>query len=133
METNVWFRFAISVSAVWRLTHLLAAEDGPWDVIVRIRRKAGTTIGGRLMDCFKCLSLWISIPFAFYVADGMLSGVVTWLALSGAACLAERIGEGAQAPIVFEQHGFENSGFEKPGLEKQGERLWDAAVSNVKH
>lgn len=128
METNVWFRAVISALAVWRLTHLLAAEDGPWDVIVRFRRKLGTTVWGSLMDCFKCLSLWVSIPFAFFVADGMLSVFVTWLALSGAACLAERVGEGAPAPIVFENSGFENTGFEK-----QGEKSWDAAVSNVKH
>ncbi len=104
-ETNVWFRFLISALAIWRISHLLAAEDGPWDVIVLIRKKLGDTVAGSLMDCLNCLSLWVSIPFAFYVADRMLARFVVWLALSGAACLAERWGAGPmhQAPILFEQ------------------------------
>lgn len=107
IETDVWFRLVISALPVWRTTHLLAAEDGPWDLIVRLRRKLGTTRWGHLMDCFNCLSLWISIPFAFFVADGILSGLVTWLGLSGAACLAERLsaGHSPQIPVLFEDAG----------------------------
>ena len=57
-----------------------------------------------LMDCFNCLSLWISIPLAFFVADGMLARLVAWLALSGAACLAEQLSTGqlAKPPVFFE-------------------------------
>jgi hypothetical protein len=107
IETNTWFRLVISVLAVWRVTHLLAAEDGPWELIVRIRKKLGNTGAGHLMDCFNCLSLWVSIPFAFYVADRMLARCVTWLALSGAACLAERLGGGqmSKIPVLFEDAG----------------------------
>jgi hypothetical protein len=99
MQTSTWFRFVVSALAVWRLTHLLAAEDGPWDLIARIRRKLGASIWGGLMDCFNCLSIWISIPFAFYVTSGILNIAVVWLALSGTASLANRLG---QEPIVFE-------------------------------
>jgi hypothetical protein len=107
IETNAWFRLVISVLAVWRTTHLLAAEDGPWDLIVRIRKKLGNTGGGHLMDCFNCLSLWVSIPFAFFVADRMLNRFVAWLALSGAACLANRLGAGqlSKIPVLFEDAG----------------------------
>jgi hypothetical protein len=103
-ETHLWFRLTISALAAWRLTHLLAAEDGPWDLIVRIRLRLGTSIWGHLMDCFNCLSLWISVPLAFFVADGMLTRFVSWLALSGAACLAEQLstGQSAKPPIFFE-------------------------------
>jgi hypothetical protein len=99
MQTSVWFRFVISALAVWRLTHLLAAEDGPWDLMVRLRRRLGVDIWGKLMDCFNCLSIWISIPFAFYVASGILDILIVWFALSGTASLANRLG---QQPIVFE-------------------------------
>jgi hypothetical protein len=107
IETNAWFRLVISVLAVWRVSHLLAAEDGPWDLIVRIRKKLGNTGAGHLMDCFNCLSLWVSIPFAFFVADRMLARFVTWLALSGAACLAERLGAAqmSKVPVLFEDAG----------------------------
>ncbi|HLH41425.1 MAG TPA: hypothetical protein VKV74_00465 [Bryobacteraceae bacterium] len=103
--SDAWFRFVISALAVWRVGHLLAAEDGPWDLIVRIRRKLGAGLWGRLMDCFYCLSLWISIPFAFFVVDGIPGRFVAWLALSGAACLAERLGleRLSASPAVFEE------------------------------
>ena len=99
MKTNQWFRFMIAALAVWRLSHLLAAEDGPWDVVVRIRRALGTTNLGKLMDCFYCLSVWISIPFAFFIADRMLDRFVVWLALSGAASLANKF---TPEPVIFE-------------------------------
>jgi hypothetical protein len=102
MPTSVWFRLVISALAVWRLTHLLAAEDGPWDVIVWLRRQLGDSIWGKLVDCFNCLSLWISIPFAFYVVDGTLPRIIVWLALSGSASLANRMGTPEKTPIVFE-------------------------------
>src|SRR5207302_5380198 len=46
------YEFMLGVLAVWRLTHLLTDEDGPFDWIARLRRRAGG-----LMDCFYCLSL----------------------------------------------------------------------------
>lgn len=58
-------RFVPAVLATWRVTHLLASEDGPAD------------------------SMW----------------VIAWLALSGGACLLERLGE---KPIVIE-HGLQRT------------------------
>jgi hypothetical protein len=49
------YRLLLGVLCVWRITHLFQAEDGPWDVIVRLRRVAGDSFVGRLMDCFYCL------------------------------------------------------------------------------
>jgi hypothetical protein len=102
MPADVWFRFVISVLAVWRLTHLLAAEDGPWDLIVSLRRRLGSSIWGNLLDCFNCLSLWISIPFAFYILEGALPRAIVWLALSGLASLANRIAGTDKPTVVFE-------------------------------
>jgi len=90
-DANQWFRFTVALLAVWRITHLLAAEDGPWNIIAWLRRKAGTSILGNLMDCFYCLSIWISIPFCFYAAQGIQDRFVVWLALSGGASLLYRI------------------------------------------
>ena len=99
IDPGVWFRFLICGLAVWRLTHLLAAEDGPWDLVVRLRRALGAGFLGRMMDCFNCLSLWASAPFALWVVSGWVERLVAWLALSGAACLANRWGK--EEPIVF--------------------------------
>jgi hypothetical protein len=89
-ETNWWLRFALALLAIWRVTHLLANEDGPADLIVRFRARLGHGLAGSLMDCFNCLSLWIAAPAAFFVSQKALEWLFTWLALSGAACLLER-------------------------------------------
>ena len=84
-------RFAAAGLAVWRLTHLLASEDGPADVIAKLRAQAGTTQLGELVDCFNCLSIWVAAPFALYAARRRTDRLISWLALSGAACILERI------------------------------------------
>ena len=83
-------KFVILALATWRVTHLLANEDGPANIITRIRMRLGESILGRLMDCFNCLSLWIAAPAALYLGRGYLFWVVNWWGLSGAACLLER-------------------------------------------
>ena len=85
-----WLRVALVILATWRLTHLLAAEDGPWDVIVRLRRRAGDGILGQLMDCFYCASLWIAAPIALVLGRDPVVWLVTWLSVSGGASLLER-------------------------------------------
>lgn len=80
----------LCVLAVWRVTHLLWAEDGPGDVFVRLRRLAGTGFFARLLDCFYCLSLWVAAPFAFLAARDWAGRLVLWLGLSGGAILLER-------------------------------------------
>jgi Protein of unknown function (DUF1360) len=88
-------RFLLAVLATWRVTHLLANEDGPADVIFRLRRSLGGGFIGSLMDCFNCMSVWIAAPLALFVSQNLLSWAVSWLALSGAACLLERFGGGS--------------------------------------
>jgi hypothetical protein len=91
-EWSLWFRFVIAVLATWRLTHLIAREDGPFDVVVRLRARAGAGVAGRLMDCPYCVSVWIAVPFAFSLAQRPLAWCAAWLAISGGASLIERCG-----------------------------------------
>ena len=84
-------RFAVAGLAVWRVTHLLAREDGPGGVIARLRAQAGSGQLGELMDCFDCLSIWVAAPFALLVARRPADRLMSLLALSGAACVLERI------------------------------------------
>lgn len=83
--------------ATWRVTHLLVAEDGPADVVVRLRARLGESYLGSLMDCFYCATVWIAVPFAFVVADDARGWVLSWLALSGAAALFEQASQRAAA------------------------------------
>jgi len=91
LDAPVWFRFVIAILATWRVTHLLSSEDGPADVIVRIRRRLGQSMWGQAMDCFYCLSLWTAAPVALTVSTDAADFIPAWLAISGAACLLNRI------------------------------------------
>ena len=83
------YRLLLGVLCVWRITHLFQAEDGPWNVIVHIRKAAGDGFFGQLLDCFPCLSLWVAVPFAWVIGLTTLERILMWLAFSGGAILAE--------------------------------------------
>ena len=84
------FRFAMASLATWRLTHLIVEEDGPADVVVHVRRRAGDGMVGAAMDCFHCCSVWAGAAFAPAVTRQPRKLPLVTLALSGAACLLER-------------------------------------------
>lgn len=84
-------RLLVGTLAVWRLTHLVSEEDGPWDLIVRARKRIGPGFLGQMMDCFCCLSFWIAIPFAFWAGSTWLERAILWPAVSGGAILLERV------------------------------------------
>jgi uncharacterized protein DUF1360 len=84
------YRLLLGVLCVWRVTHLFQAEDGPWGVMVRIRRAAGEGFTGQLLDCFYCLSLWVALPIAWAEGRTGVERVLLWLAFSGGAILLER-------------------------------------------
>ncbi|MBZ5726328.1 MAG: hypothetical protein LAP87_15180 [Acidobacteriia bacterium] len=100
-----YYKFILGVLAVWRLTHLLAAEDGPFHLLAHLRARAGTGFWASLMDCFYCLSLWTSAPFAALLAGAWRERLLLWPALSGAAILVNRLAEriAPEAPIFIEQ------------------------------
>jgi hypothetical protein len=113
---NVWMRFILVAIATWRLTHLIAREDGPGRIMFALRRRFGQSFLGGLMDCFQCLSLWIAAPLALWLAEDLATWLFAWLASSGAACLLQRLGN---EPVVVEPLTSGQSERENP---------WDAAV-----
>lgn len=82
----------------WRLTHLLAREDGPGDLLVRLRRAVGNGFWGRLLDCFLCLSLWLSAPLAVLIGESWTERLLLWPGLSAFAILLERMGAQPSIP-----------------------------------
>ena len=86
-----FYWLALGILAVWRITHLLNAEDGPWDLFVRFRRFVGEGFWGSLLDCFYCLSVWIAVPFAYWLGDSWKERLLLWPALSAGSILAERL------------------------------------------
>jgi len=89
---------------VWRLTHLFNAEDGPGDLLVKLRRFVGNGFWGGLLDCFYCLSIWVAVPVAIYISENWLQRIVLCLAMSGAACLLERATAAPEAhPVAYKE------------------------------
>ena len=104
-----WYWLVLGVLSVWRLTHLLNAEDGPAEVLVRLRRVAGNGFWGALLDCFYCLSLWVAAPFAGILGETWTERLFLWLALSGGASLLERATHRVEADAPPAQY-FEDKG-----------------------
>jgi hypothetical protein len=96
-------RLLLGILAVWRITHLLNAEDGPWEVVVRLRSMAGEGFWGQLLDCFYCLSVWIAAPFALHLGAKPSDRILLWPALSAGAILLESVIDRrhGEAPALF--------------------------------
>lgn len=77
----------------------MAYEDGPADLIVRFRARLGRSIAGQLMDCFFCLSIWIAVPTALFVSLKPAEWLMSWLAVSGGACLLQEM---IKDPVVIQ-------------------------------
>ncbi|KNZ32580.1 MAG: hypothetical protein AD742_10865 [Methylibium sp. NZG] len=96
---------ALAALAVWRTTHLLHAEAGPGQIFERLRARAGSGVFGQALGCFQCLSLWVALPMAAFLADGGGELALLWLGLSAAAVLLERVtarADAVSAPMYVE-------------------------------
>ncbi len=95
----------LGILGVWRITHLMQAEDGPWKLLRDLRRRWGEGFLGELLGCFYCLSVWVAAPFAGLLGAGVTEKILLWPALSAGAILLERITErGDEVPpaLYFE-------------------------------
>ncbi len=88
MKDITWL--ILGILAVWRVTHMLSAENGPFDIFARLRSWLGEGALGNLMDCFLCLSVWVAAPAAALVAADWKEGILMWLAMSAGAIWLER-------------------------------------------
>jgi hypothetical protein len=94
----------LGVLAVWRVSHLLSFESGPFQLLERMRRRVKNGFFRGLLDCFYCISLWIAIPFAAILGEGKKERFLLWLALSAGAILLHRATEPESArpsPVLY--------------------------------
>ncbi len=92
--------------AVWRITHLLSSEDGPWRLVFRFRQKLRGTAWAELFNCFYCLSVWVAAPFAYWTGGEPAECALLWPALSAAAILLERVTQRFESnlPAAYFEH-----------------------------
>jgi hypothetical protein len=93
-----FYWLVLGILGVWRIVHLLNAEDGPWNLLARLRQLAGAGFWGSLLDCFYCLSLWVAAPFAYFLGESWKDRLLLWPALSGGAILLERLTSRREEP-----------------------------------
>jgi hypothetical protein len=86
-----FYWLVLGVLAVWRATFFLQAEDGPWEVVVRLRVAVGNGFWGKLLDCFYCLSVWIAAPFALWLGENWRERFLLWLSFSAGASLLQKL------------------------------------------
>ena len=97
-----FYRLTLGILAVWRLTHLLHAENGPWNLFERVRRRFATGFWGSVIGCFYCLSFWVAAPFTLLAIEGWREQLLLWPALSAGAILLERFStRAAAAPAAY--------------------------------
>ena len=95
-----WFVLVAGILAVWRITFLFVMEDGPFDIFHRIRQLAGDSFFGRLLNCFFCLSVWVSTPFGILFGETVFEKLFFIATLSGGACIIERFADREHTPPV---------------------------------
>jgi hypothetical protein len=82
--------FVAAALAVWRVTHLVVLEEGPWQLSHRLRLLGASLGAAKLFGCFLCFSVWAAVPFALLLTRRPLELLLLIPALSGAAILLER-------------------------------------------
>ena len=98
-----FLRISIAILAVWRFTHLLQKEDGPFDFIAHSRDLLRRTWLVGLADCFYCLSLWLAAPVALALGSTWPDRLILWPALSGAAIFINRLVESFPSPPSYHE------------------------------
>ncbi|MGB9196011.1 MAG: hypothetical protein WCB53_03700 [Terriglobales bacterium] len=99
-----FYWFLLGALAVWRVSYLLVYENGPWNLFVRIRHYLGHGFWGEVTNCFYCASVWVALPFAFFLGGTWKQRLLLWPAFSAGAILLERIihdaGSDRAAPYI---------------------------------
>ena len=88
---NDWFWLLISILTVWRLTSMLCYEAGPFDLLSKIRKIFYKVGLGKLIDCFHCTSVWISLICTIAVYKPHAESLFLFLAIAAGASIIEKI------------------------------------------
>ena len=97
-----WFVFVLACLACFRLSELITVDDGPGDILVRMRAWLGAydldenghpkTSMGRGIICAWCCGIWIAAILALILAPSQPMIVLWWLAIAGGQALLQHFG-----------------------------------------
>lgn len=89
-EAGTWIWLLLSTLVVWRVTAFVCYEEGPFDIMVLLRRGLVRIGLGRLVGCFHCTAVWISLVTVAAVYHPAVTSIFLVLAVAGAASIVER-------------------------------------------
>ena len=82
----------LGILGAYRFSFMLAQEDGPFDIFSKWRGYIGQrTWFGRGMHCTLCISFWVSLLCAVFMADGVTI-VTYWFGIAGGVLVLHRRG-----------------------------------------
>ena len=94
--------FVLSSFACFRLAELIAVDDGPGDIMIKVRAWFGAydldddgepkTSIGRGIICPYCIGIWLAFFLAFAVAPLDWRMLLWWFAIAGGQAFLQGIG-----------------------------------------
>lgn len=91
---NEGLAFVLAVLAVYRVAHLLVAEDGPLDIFVHLRTliyKSKIDWLQRGFSCVLCVSFWLALFAPLAVGtDTIQSFLLWWWGVAGAVLVLHK-------------------------------------------
>lgn len=90
-EAESWIWLLLSSLTVWRVAVFICYEEGPFDLMVRLRRLLVRGGLGRLAGCFHCTAFWISLVTVGAVYRPDVKSFFLVLAIAGGASMSERL------------------------------------------
>lgn len=97
-------RLLIACLACYRLSELIAVDDGPGDILSTMRAKLGAydlgedgrpqTSLGRGIICPYCIGIWLAFFFAFAIMPNPVDWqlILYWLAIAGGQAFLQSVG-----------------------------------------
>ena len=95
------FWFFICTLFIWRLTHMLQEEQGPADIVAKFRNVIVDKDGDIWANpdskwaqgflCFYCLSVWVALVPAIFLANNFAEFLAYILALSAGAIFVDKL------------------------------------------
>src|SRR6185312_5040956 len=90
VNPDQWLWLIISILAVWRLTSFICFDAGPFDIMTKMRIVLYKLKLGKLIDCFHCAAIWVSIVITLCVYSFTLHILLLIFAIAGGTSLIEK-------------------------------------------
>jgi len=102
MNEITLLEFLVISLAVWRISSLIANEDGPFDILERFRgaigivydefnNRSGNNTFAKGVMCIWCNSMWFSFIASIFISSSLVDCLVMTLAISAMVIAIDKI------------------------------------------